>query len=365
MRILVVNVGSATLKYAVFDADSVLSEGVMEGADIHALLGKFPHILQDQGIDGFDAIGHRIAHGGVDFHDPCIIDEQVIAGIEQCFSLAPLHNPPNLDGVRMAMNLWPKAMQVAVFDTAFHQTISPCAYTYAIPVSWREAGARRYGFHGTSHRYISFRAEQETGRKDLKLISCHLGSGASVCAIKDGKSFDTSMGMSALGGLVMGTRCGDIDPGLFGFLERRFGLKVQEIEDILHRKSGLQALAGTRDMRFLQERAGRGDVEARFAMEVYAYRIRHYIGAYAALMGGVDVLAFTGGVGENAAIIRAAACENLGFMGVDLDADKNSDLQLSENEMRQIQSGKGAVKIMVTRTREEWMIAQDVQAVLA
>lgn len=361
-----INAGSATLKYALFEGDAVLAEGVMEGGDVHALLDTLPQTLrQDYGVDEFDAVGHRIAHGGISLHDPCLIDDQVINGIEGCFSLAPLHNPPNLNGVRMAMRLWPKAAHVAVFDTAFHQTIPPRAYTYAIPVAWQEAGARRYGFHGMSHRYIALRAAQEMGSSTIKLISCHLGSGASLCAIKDGKSVDTSMGMSALGGLVMGTRCGDIDPGLFGFLERRFGLGVSEIEDILYRKSGLQTLAGSRDMRVLQEREEQGDMEARFAMDVYAYRIRHYIGAYAALMGGVDVLSFTGGVGENAAIIRAAVCENLGFMGIDVDVVKNANLKLSGSAVQQIQADKGAVKIMVMRTREEWMIAQDVRALLA
>lgn len=305
MKILTINAGSSSVKFAVFDManNQQLFKSEMEQAtSIEHAIKHIPAVLENAGVRLFDAVGHRIAHGGVLFHEPQIVNAEVIKAIEDCIPLAPLHNPPALCAIKMASHLWPDIPQIAVFDTAFHQTIPERAFTYAVPEAWRKTGLRRYGFHGTSHKYVMMRVAEElkTSPAQLRIISCHLGNGASVCAIERGVSVDNSMGITSLEGLVMGTRSGDVDPGIFAYLKRTLGLTVEQIEDALYKESGLAALSGLgRDMRDIEKQAAEGNKKAQLAIQVYAYRARKYIGAYAAVMGGVDVIAFTGGIGEN------------------------------------------------------------------
>ena len=367
MRVLVINAGSSSVKLGVFDNGDHLFDRTLDGSDdIKSLLSKAPSILKENSYENFDAIGHRIAHGGESFRDACIIDDAVIRAIEACVPLAPLHNPPNLAGICLAQKQWPGIPQVAVFDTAFHQTMPDHAVIYAVPQDWRDRGVRHYGFHGTSHKYIMRRVAEELKMppESLRIISCHLGNGASVCAIDQGRSVDTSMGMTALGGPVMGTRSGDVDPGLCAYLHRTMGLTPDEVEHRLYHDSGLKALAGTNDMRDIGERAAQGNKAAQLALDVFSYSIRRYIGAYAAVMNGADVLAFTGGIGEHSAVIRERICAGLEFMGLHFDEKKNADVKLTEYEAPQIQKDNSKVKVIVTQTREQWMIAQDVERII-
>lgn len=368
MKILVINAGSSSVKFSVFEGGAQLFKSSLERLDdIAAAIDRIPGILKENGFATPDAVAHRIAHGGERFKDACRIDADVIAAIEACVPLAPLHNPPNLAGIRMAQKQWPEAAQIAVFDTAFHQTMPAYATTYAVPESWRDKGVRRYGFHGTSHKYVMHRVAQELGMLpvDLRIISCHLGNGASVCAIDRGVSVDTSMGMTALEGLVMGTRSGDVDPGLFTFLEREVGLSPQAIEDALYRDSGLKALSSLgNDMRDIEKQAADGNAKAQLAIQVYAYRVRKYIGAYANAMGGFDVLAFTGGIGEGSASMRARICQRMEYLGLYFDEDKNRTVALEGYEAPQLQQANSRIRVMVTQTREQWMIAQEATRIL-
>ena len=367
MRILVINAGSSSVKFGVFEGGEHVFKHSLDGLEhIEPALEKIPSILKENTYEDFDAIGHRIAHGGEAFLESCLIDSQVISAIESCVPLAPLHNPPNLAGIRIAQKTWPDLPQVAVFDTAFHQTMPQKAITYAVPQEWRDLGLRRYGFHGTSHKYVMQRVAEELSKspEDLKIISCHLGNGASICAIDRGASVDTSMGMTALEGLVMGTRSGDVDPGLFAFLHRTQGLTADQIEKSLYSESGLKALAGSNDMRVIEDKAADGDKIAQLALDIYAYRVRKYIGAYTAAMGGVDVLAFTGGIGEHSASMRKRTCEGLDFMGLDFDEKKNAAVKLEGFEAPQIQKDNAKVKVIVTQTREQWMIAREAENIL-
>lgn len=367
MRVLIINAGSSSVKFGVFDGGEHTYKHSLDGLEkIEDALARIPGILKESGYENFDAIGHRIAHGGAAFLDACIINSEVVSAIENCVPLAPLHNPPNLAGIRITQQIWPDVPQVAVFDTAFHQTMPQKAVTYAVPQEWRDLGLRRYGFHGTSHKYVMQRVAEELGEapEDLRVISCHLGNGASICAIDRGVSVDTSMGMTALEGLVMGTRSGDVDPGLFAFLYRTQGLLPDQIEKNLYSDSGLKALAGTNDMRVLEGQAAEGNEKAQLALDVYAYRARKYIGAYAAAMGGADVLAFTGGIGEHSAVMRQRICEGLEFMGLHFDEEKNAAIKLKDFEAPQIQTEKSQVKVIVTQTREQWMIAKESENIL-
>lgn len=370
-RVLTINAGSSSVKFGVFDTSAntqLFKSEVERAASIEDAIGKIPGLLKTRSIAALDAIGHRVAHGGAKFRDACVIDPAVIRGIEECVPLAPLHNPPALAGIKVAGDAWPDVPQVAVFDTAFHQTIPEPAATYAVPQSWREAGLRRYGFHGTSHKYVMLRVAEElkTPATGLRIISCHLGNGASVCAIERGASVDTSMGMTALEGLVMGTRSGDVDPGIFAYLNRTLGLSVADIEQALYQKSGLAALSGLgNDMRDIERRAGEGDKKAQLAVQVYAYRVRKYIGAYAAAMGGIDVIAFTGGIGENSASMRRRICSGFEFLGLAFDDDRNAGIHLTGSEAPQIQRENSRIRVLVTQTREQWMIAQEAARVLA
>lgn len=368
MRVLVINAGSASVKFAVFEnGEGEFCKTLERSGTIEDLLAQIPGILKENNYEDFDAIGHRIAHGGVSFRDSCLIDNNVISAIESCVPLAPLHNPPNLAGICMSQKEWPDAPQIAVFDTAFHQTMPEQAVIYAVPKEWRDRGVRHYGFHGTSHHYIMRRVAEElkTTPESLRIISCHLGGGASVCAIDRGRSVDTSMGMSALGGPVMGTRSGDIDPALCAFLYRTMELMPEEVENRLYHDSGLKALAGTGDMQEIEEKAAKGNKNAQLAIDVFAYSIRRYIGAYAAVMSGTDVLAFTGGIGEHSAVIRRHICTGLEFMGLYFDENKNTAVKLESYEAPQIQKDGSRVKVIVTQTSEQWMIAQDVEHILS
>lgn len=367
MRVLVINAGSASVKLGVFENSEHLFSKTLDGSEnIEGLLAQIPGILKENSCKNFDAVGHRVAHGGVSFRASCLIDNEVISAIETCVPLAPLHNPPNIAGIRMAQKEWAGVPQIAVFDTVFHQTMPEQAVIYAVPKEWRDRGVRHYGFHGTSHHYIMRRVAEElkTTPEKLRVISCHLGGGASVCAIDRGRSVDTSMGMSALGGPVMGTRSGDIDPALCAFLYRTMELTPEEVENRLYHDSGLKALAGTGDMREIEIKAAKGDKRARLALDVFARSVRHYIGAYVVAMNGVDVLAFTGGIGEHSSVIRKLICTGLEFMGLHFDEGKNADVKLESYEAPQIQKDNSQVKIIVTQTREQWMIAQDVERIL-
>jgi acetate kinase len=372
MRILVINAGSSSIKFSVFDMDAQTTRFKHEFGigtqGFEATLAQIPTVLEKAGETHIDAIGHRVAHGGERFRDATLIDDSVMAAIEELSPLAPLHNPPALHGIRTGRACWPKAPQIAVFDTAFHGSIPPCAHTYAVPRAWRDAGLRRYGFHGTSHKYVMERVAQEldASARDLRIISCHLGNGASVCAIDRGVSVDTSMGMTALEGLVMGSRSGDVDPGIFGYWQRSLDLSIDQIENALYREGGLVALSGLgNDMRRIEAAAAEANPQAQLALNVFAYRARKYIGAYAAAMGGCDVLAFTGGIGENSASMRRRICDRLEFLGLYLDEDRNSSPQLDDFAAPQIQQPHSRIRVIVTQTREQWMIAKEVHQCLS
>lgn len=396
MKTLVFNAGSSSLKFGLFDMaiedcrvvsaefesfgdgqcvlhfrlcgeQGIQQQRVESVADIEAAIRLVPALLNEWGYDHIDALGHRVIHGGERFTSATLIDDDVLQFIQECTPLAPLHNPANLAAIYHSRQVWPDKPQVAVFDTAFHQTMPAEAYSYAIPKVWREAGIRRYGFHGTSHHYVALRTAQalQTPVADLRIISCHLGNGASVCAINRGRSVDTSMGMSPLEGLVMGTRSGDVDPGLFSHLSRQFGLNVEDIEKQLYTNSGLKALAGTPDLRVIEQQAAQGDSEAQLAIEIYAYRVRKYLGAYAAAMGGMDVVTFTGGIGENSATLRYRICDQLQFLGLSLDSEKNRSVQLKGFEAPQIASDTSMIKVIVTQTCEQLMIARETESLLA
>jgi acetate kinase len=395
MNILVFNAGSASVKFAIFSLpgnDTSLIEGEFERftqgqctlryrlgvapnkvversepvADIDAAIARIPALLKEWELTNVDAIGHRVVHGGAHYAAPVRINDTVVQHIEQCTPLAPLHNPANLRAIALSRSLWPRLPQVAVFDTAFHQTVPDYAATYAVPQAWRDKGVRRYGFHGISHQYIAERIAQEwpANNAALRLISCHLGNGASVCAIQNGVSVDTSMGMTPMEGLVMGTRCGDIDPGLTGYLARELGMKAQDIEQQLYHHSGMQALAGSHDLRDIEQQAAAGHQGAQLALQVFAYRVRKYIGAYAAALGGVDAIAFTGGIGENAAAMRQRICQDLGFLGVLVDAQTNATVPLSPIHVAPIHAAGSKVKILVIPAQEQWMIAKQVANLL-
>ena len=370
MRTLVINAGSSSVKFSVFDTAAnvqVFKSELERLESVEKAVDTIPGILKQHGIVTLDAIGHRVAHGGAHLTEACVISDDVVAGIEDCVSLAPLHNPPALAGITVARKAWPDVPQVAVFDTAFHARIPERAYTYAVPEAWRELGLRRYGFHGTSHKYVMLRVAEElrVSPADLRIISCHLGNGASVCAIERGVSVDTSMGMTSLEGLVMGTRSGDVDPGMFSYLSQKLGLTIEQIEYELYHHSGLAALSGVgNDMRDIEQRAANGDRKAQLAISVYAYRARKYIAAYAGVMGGVDVIAFTGGIGENSISMRKRICERFDYLGLEFDEDLNAAVKLTDSEAPQIQKASSRVKAIVTQTREQWMIAQEAHRVI-
>jgi acetate kinase len=366
MRILVLNCGSSSVKYQLFETspETVLAKGIVE--PVSSYEGAVAAIIERTVPDRreIEAVGHRVVHGGARFSAPTLLTEEVVREIEAFNELAPLHNPINLAGYRAAQALLPHCPHVAVFDTAFHHTMPPQAYLYAIPEEMHTRhGLRRYGFHGTSHRYVTLRyAELRGGRpEDFKLITCHLGNGCSACAVRHGQSVETSMGFTPLEGLVMGSRPGDIDAGALLHLMRTEKMTVEEANEFLNRQCGLRALSGlTNDMRELLALAGRGEARAELALESFCYRVKKYIGTYYAVLDGADALVFTAGIGENAAEIRARICEGLGALGIALDAAKNDTARGVEADV----SAAGArTGVWVIPTHEELLIARETLSV--
>ncbi len=315
--------------------------------------------------DEINAVGHRVVHGGEKFSQPTIIDKAVIATIEALIPLAPLHNPANLAGIRVAMDIFPQATQVAIFDTAFHQTMPAHAYRYAIPSAlYEQNGVRVYGFHGTSHLYVAKAAIAYLGKapEDTNLITAHLGNGASITAVSGGKSVDTSMGFSPLPGLIMGTRSGDIDPAIIFFLANNQGMSIADIDKLLNKQSGLLGICGDNDLRDIEARMEAGDETAKLALEMYAYRIKKYVGSYTAVLGKVDALIFTAGVGENSPFVRQMACAGLQNLGYNIDHAKNEAGKTGA--VTEIQSAASHSKILIISTNEELEIAQQTAATI-
>ena len=387
MNILIINAGSSSLKYQLMDPETgvVSAKGLCERIYIdgrlnHNANGKkvvkdIPMPTHSEAIaavldilvdpvdgvikstDEIDAVGHRVLHGGMKFSDSCIIDEACIKAIEECIPLGPLHNPANLMGIRACQAVMPKTPQVAVFDTAFHMTMPPKAYRYAIPTEYyKNDDIRRYGFHGTSHKYVTKRAIELMGRKDIKLVNCHLGNGSSLSAVKDGKCQDTSMGLTPLAGVPMGTRSGDLDAAVVQFIMNKYGMSADECLNMLNKKSGVLAISGTSsDFRDIEEGADAGNEDCALALDKFAYEVRKYIGSYAAALGGLDCLVFTAGVGENSASMRARICQNLEYLGVKIDPEKNN----IRGKEAIISADDSKVTVWVIPTNEELMIAQD------
>jgi acetate kinase len=365
LKILVLNSGSSSLKHQLFD---MRDRGVLEGGagdpivDRADAVRRLSGILSDTpaapGDAGLFGIGHRVVHGGESFREPVRVDRDVVEEIRKLGALAPLHNPTNLLGIEVALERRPDVPQVAVFDTAFHQTIPPRAHRYAIPHDWYASHrVRRYGFHGSSHAYVARQAAALLGRPqtELNLIVLHLGNGASATAIEAGRSIDTSMGLTPLEGLVMGTRSGDLDPAVIFHVARQSGQSLDELDAALTQDSGLEGLCGAADMRDVLARQETGDARAALAVDVYTYRIRKYIGAYTAVLGRVDALAFTGGVGENSPAIRARACEGLTGLGIELDPKENL---AAGDAARPIHAEGSRVRVLVVPTHEELEIAE-------
>jgi acetate kinase len=378
MRVLVVNSGSSSLKYRLLDlgAGTTVAGGLVErigeaGSDVAdhaAALALVVTRLRDDGaLDaGVDAVGHRVVHGGERFSAPVVVDDAVVAAVRELAPLAPLHNPPNLLGIEAARAAFPGVPQVAVFDTAFHQSMPPAAYTYAIPRDLaRRHGIRRYGFHGTSHRYVARVAAGVLGRPAdaVDLVTLHLGNGASACAVRAGRSVDTSMGLSPLEGLVMGTRSGDVDPAVVFHLVSDAGLAPDEVDGLLNRASGLRGLAGANDLREVHRRASSGDRDAALALDVYGHRLRKYVGAYLAVLGGADAVVFTGGVGENDPDVRHRAVGGLDRLGVVLDEAANAAVR-GPGRPVDVAAAGSSCRVLVIPTDEEREIAEQAAGLL-
>lgn len=395
--VLVINAGSSSLKYSLVDGDTgeSLAVGLAERiADSSGASGILSHTGPDgekhrtelplpsheaalrAALDAFDAhgpsladaelaaIGHRVVHGGARFSAPVLVDDALIDAVRDLVPLAPLHNPANLEGLEVAQRIFDTVPQVAVFDTAFHQTLPEHAYTYAVPLEWRDQHRiRRYGFHGTSHKFVSGEAARLLGRpvKSVNSIVLHLGNGASATAVAGGRSVDTSMGVTPLEGLVMGTRSGDLDPALHAHLHRQWGWSLEQIDDALNRDSGIKGLLGQSDMRELERLLDEGDPRARLAMDVYCYRLRKYVGAYYAVLGRVDAIVFTGGVGEHMPGVRAQALAGLERLGIRIDAEANDTHRAGAFT---VSTPDSEVAVMVVPTNEEWEIAREALAVV-
>ena len=367
MNILVLNAGSATLKYKLFrmPGEDVLAEGAKD-VEAGGVVEAAEKVIAECEKQGVDAVGHRVVHGGALFTEPTRVAPEVMEGLRGLRELDPLHNPTETAMIEAGLRLLPGVPAVAVFDTAFHRTLPETAWRYALPRELSDRLAlRRYGFHGLSHQYVSGRLLQCLGRDapGTKLVTCHLGSGSSVCAIADGKSVDTSMGLTPLEGLVMGTRCGDIDPGLLLYLMRAQRMTAAALDDLLNHQSGLKGISGrSGDVRELETAASDGDAHAALALEIFAYRVRKYLGAYAAAMGGLDAVAFTGGVGEHSGQMRARITQGLEFLGLRMDAERNE--AASGHEAARISAGDGSVSIWMIPTDEERQIARETYALL-
>ena len=368
MQILCLNFGTASLKFALFGADGdVVLEGHLEQpASVKQALDEVRGRLTTVGAK-VDAVGHRVVHGGGRYTQPAFHDADLERAIEALAPLAPQHNPMALEALREAARLWPRLQQVAVFDTAFHASIPEHASCYAVPEAWRQAGVRRYGFHGLSHQHVMEAVSLRMGvpASSLRIISLHLGNGASACAIDRGHSADTSMGFTPMEGLIMGTRCGDLDPGVVGYVGRTLHLSVADVEKALYEDSGMKALsrAGS-DLRAIESAAVAGSASALLALQAYAYRVRKYVGAYAAAMGGCDAIAFTGGVGENSSRVRATVLEGLEFLGISLDVAHNVPPQFDENGVAPVSRLGARTPCLIVRAREEWMIARETRRLL-
>ena len=392
MKVLVINCGSSSLKYQLIDmaTEESLAQGLVERIGIEGSVltqkveGKDKYIVKEQmkdhkdairlvlaalvdenngvikSMDEISAVGHRVVHGGEKYKESVVINDEVKANIEECFKLAPLHNPANMIGIKACEELMPNTPMVAVFDTAFHGTMPEDAYLYALPYElYEKHGIRKYGFHGTSHKYVSQTCAEVMGRdiKDLKIITCHLGNGASLCAVKNGVSVDTSMGFTPLEGLAMGTRCGNIDPAIVTFLMKEEGLSVDEVNDLLNKKSGVLGISGiSSDFRDIEDAAfNKDDRRAKLALKIFEYKIRTTIGAYAAAMGGVDAIVFTAGVGENGPETREKCLEGLEFLGVEIDREANN----VRGKVTEISKAGCKVNAFVIPTNEELVIARD------
>jgi acetate kinase len=374
-QVLVLNSGSSSIKYQLLDMDDRkrLADGIVErigepaGAVADHAAGMAVVLAELEGrLDrsALAAVGHRVVHGGDRFRGPTLIDDEVCDTIRKLIPLAPLHNPANLTLIEAARSAFPDTPQVAVFDTAFHQTLPAPAFTYAIPQEWREElGVRRYGFHGTSHQYVSRRAAKLLGRlpEEVNVIVLHLGNGASACAVREGKSIDTSMGMTPLEGLIMGTRSGDLDPAVPAYIARQTGRDAAEIDQTLNKASGMSALAGSNDMRDVTAAAEKGDEAAQLALDAYCYRIRKYIGAYLAALGRVDAVVFTAGVGENSAVVRAGVVAGLENLGIAVSAKRNAQ---QSREERYISPYWAETAVLVVPTDEEIEIADQALGVI-
>ncbi|WP_298034631.1 acetate/propionate family kinase [uncultured Dysosmobacter sp.] len=398
MNILVINAGSSSLKYQLLNPETgdLLAKGLCERIGIDGKFTYKPQVAGKETLDAIDvampthseaiqavldalvdakngvvgsmkeidAVGHRVVHGGEKFAKSVLITDEVMAAIEECNPLAPLHNPANIIGIKACQALMPGTPMVAVFDTAFHQTMPPKAFMYALPYAYYENDkVRRYGFHGTSHKYVSGRAAAMLGKKpeELKLISCHLGNGSSIAAVDGGKSVDTSMGFTPLAGLPMGTRSGDLDAGILQYLMNKYGMNIDEMLNVLNKKSGVEGLSCvSSDFRDLESAAANGDEKAALAQEKFAYEVKKYVGAYAAAMGGVDAIIFTAGVGENDKAIRSMVCQGLEYMGVKLDETANN----TRGKETVISAADSKVKVLLIPTNEELMIAQDTASIV-
>ena len=392
MKILIINAGSSSLKYQFMESEGgeVFAKGLCERIGIdgrltHKVPGRENVVMDipmpthneaiqsvldimvdpEKGVisstDEIAAVGHRVLHGGAAFTESCIIDDACIAAIEKCIPLGPLHNPANLMGIRACQKIMPNTPQVAVFDTAFHMTMPPKAYIYAIPYEYYEKDdVRRYGFHGTSHRYVSARAIDMLGNPEhSRVISCHLGNGSSLAAIVDGKVVDTSMGLGPLAGFPMGTRSGDVDATILEYLMGRYNYDIKEMLNILNKKSGVLGISGvSSDFRDLEKASEEGNARAQLALDKFIYEVKKYIGAYATVMGGVDAILFTAGIGENSADLRAKICEGLEYMGIKMDVEKNK----VRGQEAVVSADDSKVKIFVIPTNEELMIAMDTAA---
>lgn len=396
MNILVLNCGSSSVKYKLIEikANKVLAEGgiekiglpdafikfkfgnekIQQDLDINDHVGAIKSILDNltskeygciKDFKEIDAVGHRVVHGGEKFNKSVLINDEVIAKIKECYGIAPLHNPVNMAGIDAINEVLPEVPQVGVFDTAFHQTMPAKSYMYALPYKYyAEDGVRRYGFHGTSHRYVSQRVCEFLGvePKGKKIITCHVGNGGSITAVKDGKSVDTSMGLTPTEGLMMGTRCGDVDPGALIFLMDKHNLSNKDMLNMVNKESGLAGVSGvSSDMREITAAAKQGNEKAILSLEMYEQRITKYVGAFAAEMGGVDIIVFTGGVGEHQSSTRANVCNPLRFMGVEID---NAANDANNGDEGIISTPNSAVKVVVIPTDEEYMISKDTEAII-
>ena len=396
MNVLVINCGSSSLKFQLINAESeeVLAKGICERIGIDGRLTYQPEGGEKEksekampthteaiqfviealtnpetgvvkSLDEIGAVGHRMVHGGEKFASSVVITEEVKKAVEECNDLAPLHNPANLIGVEACEKLMPNTPMVAVFDTAFHQTMPPKAYMYGLPYEYYEKyKVRRYGFHGTSHSFVSKRVAEllEKPYEELKTVVCHLGNGASVCAVKNGKSVDTSMGLTPLEGLVMGTRSGDIDPAILEFIAKKEDLDIAGLMNVLNKKSGVFGLSDnlSSDFRDLTAGAANGNKPAQIALDVFCYRVAKYVGSYAAAMNGVDAIAFTAGIGENVCIVRSKVCEYLGYLGITVDEEANA----KRGEEIMISTPDSKVKVLVVPTNEELAIARETVALI-